>query len=80
MMEFGLHHQNCIEGMRSLPEQAIDLTVTSPPYDDMKNWKAACHTWEGKWNAQPSKSQGGTGNYFMDKLMRMKGEEGNEDE
>ena len=46
----------------------------------MKNWKAACHTWEGKWNVQPSKSQGGTGNYFMDKLMRMKGEEGNEDE
>lgn len=36
MMEFGLHHQNCIEGMRSLPEQAIDLTVTSPPYDDMR--------------------------------------------
>jgi len=28
-----LHHQDCIEGMRELPAESIDLVVTSPPYN-----------------------------------------------
>ncbi|MFV1995256.1 MAG: site-specific DNA-methyltransferase [Verrucomicrobiales bacterium] len=30
-MEF--HHRDCVEGMRLLPEDCVDLVVTSPPYN-----------------------------------------------
>ena len=31
--EFDLKVQDCIEGMRALPEESVDLVVTSPPYN-----------------------------------------------
>lgn len=30
---------DCVEVMRQLPDGKIDLTVTSPPYDDLRNYK-----------------------------------------
>lgn len=30
---------NCVEVMRTFPADIIDLTVTSPPYDDLRNYK-----------------------------------------
>jgi site-specific DNA-methyltransferase (adenine-specific) len=30
---------NCVEVMRQFNDKAIDLTVTSPPYDDLRNYK-----------------------------------------
>jgi DNA modification methylase len=30
---------NCVEVMRKFDDAAIDLTVTSPPYDDLRNYK-----------------------------------------
>src|SRR5262245_8051548 len=27
---------HCVEGMKQVPDNCIDLTVTSPPYDDSK--------------------------------------------
>ena len=30
---------NCIEVMRNIEDDTIDLTVTSPPYDDLRNYK-----------------------------------------
>lgn len=30
---------NCVEVMRSFDSDVIDLTVTSPPYDDLRNYK-----------------------------------------
>lgn len=30
---------NCVEVMRNIEDNAIDLTVTSPPYDDLRNYK-----------------------------------------
>lgn len=30
---------NCIEVMRQFDENIIDLTITSPPYDDLRNYK-----------------------------------------
>jgi len=30
---------NCIEVMKSFDESLIDLTVTSPPYDNLRNYK-----------------------------------------
>jgi site-specific DNA-methyltransferase (adenine-specific) len=30
---------NCVEIMRQFPDQSIDLTVTSPPYDNLRTYK-----------------------------------------
>lgn len=29
---------DCVEGMKKLPEHSIDLVVTSPPYDNLRNY------------------------------------------
>lgn len=31
-----IHNMDCVEGMRKLPDNSIDLTVTSPPYFNAK--------------------------------------------
>ncbi|HEC2229110.1 TPA: site-specific DNA-methyltransferase [Staphylococcus delphini] len=31
-------HTDCVEGMKRLPENSIDLTVTSPPYDNLRDY------------------------------------------
>ena len=57
-MEFNkIYHGDCVEGLKSMPDNIVDLVVTSPPYnlnidyahhkDDMKleayyNW---CREW-----------------------------------
>ncbi|MDD4847816.1 MAG: site-specific DNA-methyltransferase [Bacteroidales bacterium] len=33
-----IYNVDCLEGMRSLPECCIDLVVTSPPYDNLRNY------------------------------------------
>ncbi len=33
-----IYNENCLEGMKRLPDKSIDLTVTSPPYDDMRKY------------------------------------------
>lgn len=40
----GLHHCDCVEGMKGLPPECIDLTVTSPPYDQMRTYNDSS-TW-----------------------------------
>lgn len=32
-------HGNCVEEMKKLPNNFIDLTVTSPPYDNLRDYK-----------------------------------------
>lgn len=34
-----LYNSECIEFMRTLQDNFVDLTVTSPPYDDLRNYK-----------------------------------------
>jgi len=29
---------NCVDGLREVPDSAIPLTVTSPPYDDLREY------------------------------------------
>ena len=39
-MEFNyLVNQNCVELMNSMDENSVDLTVTSPPYDQLRNYE-----------------------------------------
>lgn len=33
-----IHNMDCVEGMRMLPDNSIDLTVTSPPYDNLRTY------------------------------------------
>ncbi len=30
---------DCLEGMRKLPDESVDLVVTSPPYDNLRTYK-----------------------------------------
>lgn len=45
-MEYTLYNKDCIEALKGIPDNSIDLVVTSPPYDDLRsynstiNWKA----------------------------------------
>lgn len=34
-----IYCMDCVEGMRKLPDNSIDLTVTSPPYDNLRKYK-----------------------------------------
>lgn len=35
---YQLFNENCIEGMKRLSDDAVDLTVTSPPYDNLRTY------------------------------------------
>lgn len=42
-MEFDfIENVNCIEGMKNLEDESIDLIVTSPPYDNLRNYGGEC--------------------------------------
>jgi site-specific DNA-methyltransferase (adenine-specific) len=34
-----IYCMDCLEGMRKLPDDSIDLVVTSPPYDNLRTYK-----------------------------------------
>ena len=38
MMEPGFYNMDCMEGMKDIPDEYIDLTVTSPPYDKLRDY------------------------------------------
>jgi len=40
-----IYNMDCLEGMKKLPDKCIDLTVTSPPYDDLREYNG-----EVTWN------------------------------
>lgn len=44
MLTNEIYNMDCVEGMKLLPDNCIDLTVTSPPYDDMRKYNGF------KWN------------------------------
>jgi len=33
-----IYNMNCLDGLKQLDNECIDLTVTSPPYDDLRNY------------------------------------------
>jgi len=39
-----LYNMDCMEGMKLLDDNSIDLTVTSPPYDNLRTYKG--YTWD----------------------------------
>ena len=38
-MELGkIYHENCIETLRRMADDCLDMTITSPPYDDLRDY------------------------------------------
>ena len=33
-----IYNMNCLDGLKQLDNECVDLTVTSPPYDDLRNY------------------------------------------
>jgi DNA modification methylase len=42
-----IYNMDCLEGMKLLPNECIDLTVTSPPYDNLRTYKGFTWDFEG---------------------------------
>ena len=38
-----IYNEDCLEGMKRIPQGSIDLTVTSPPYDNLRSYNG-CST------------------------------------
>lgn len=43
---------DCLEGMKRIPDKSVDLTVTSPPYDNLRSYNGN----NDEWNASLWKS------------------------
>jgi len=37
MLDFGFYNQDCIQGMKQMPDDSVDLTLTDIPYDGVNN-------------------------------------------
>ena len=47
-----LYNGDCLEVMSGLPAGSVDLTVTSPPYDNLRTYEGSLNDWtEAKWKA-----------------------------
>lgn len=42
----GLHVANCIDYMQNMPPECVDLVVTSPPYDNLRDYKGYAFDFE----------------------------------
>ena len=38
-IHWGTNCMDCLEGLKLLKDNSIDLVVTSPPYDDIRDYK-----------------------------------------
>jgi site-specific DNA-methyltransferase (adenine-specific) len=73
MTQFDLRQQDCVEGMAKLPDEQVDLVVTSPPYNlgiryrkysDRKDRRSYLE-WCGKWAAQVCRVLKRDGSFFL---------------
>lgn len=42
-----IYNMDCLDGLKLLPENSIDLTVTSPPYDNLRTYNGYSFDFEG---------------------------------
>ena len=47
MEEIDLRLGNCLEVLKTIPDKTIDLTVTSPPYDNLRTYNGYSFDFEG---------------------------------
>lgn len=56
MTEMNLMLGDCLENMDSIEDSSVDLTVTSPPYDNLRTYNGNNDSWnEGYWKEVISK-------------------------
>ena len=41
-----IYNMDCLEGMRQMESESVDLTVTSPPYDNLRTYIGYCFDFE----------------------------------
>ena len=41
-----IYNENCLDTMARMPDGFVDLTVTSPPYDDLRTYNGYCFDFE----------------------------------
>ena len=52
MVDIKLMQGDCLEKMKDIPDGSVDLTVTSPPYDNLRTYNGSLTDWtEAKWKA-----------------------------
>lgn len=44
-MDIKLLHGDCLELMKDIPDKSVDLTVTSPPYDNLRSYNGNIEQW-----------------------------------
>lgn len=45
-----IYNEDCLEGMKRIPDGSVDLTVTSPPYDNLRSYNGNNDAWsEDSW-------------------------------
>lgn len=50
--KFELYLGDCLEVMRDIPDGSVELTVTSPPYDNLRTYNGTLNDWtQEKWQA-----------------------------
>lgn len=37
---------DCLDGLKEMPEESVDLIVTSPPYDNIRTYNGFCFDFE----------------------------------
>ena len=45
MSSYKLYQGDCLEVMKDIPDESIDLTVTSPPYDNLRTYNGNIEQW-----------------------------------
>ena len=45
-----IYNEDCLEGMKRIPDKSVDLKVTSPPYDNLRNYNGFSWDFEGVAN------------------------------
>jgi len=40
-----IYNMDCLEGMKRIPDGSVDLTVTSPPYDNLRTYNGNIEQW-----------------------------------
>lgn len=40
-----IYNEDCLDGLKKIPDNAIDLTVTSPPYDNLRTYNGNIAQW-----------------------------------
>ncbi len=46
-LHWGTNHMDCLDGLRLMKDNSVDLVVTSPPYDNLRKYKGFSFDFEG---------------------------------